>query len=462
MNTYSILTIRLAGLVAIIATFTSVNLTHGAEIKWRHLSSKNGDLPAPHAGKEQTSSIGLDIDKDGTHDFVITERTMAPSVVWYRRGPTGWTKYVIDDQPLHIEAGSCFMDVDGDGDLDIIAGGDWAKNEAWWWENPYPNFDPNVPWKRHLIKNFGATQHHDQIVGDFDGVGKDELVFWNQGANKLYIAKVPDNPREATNWNCIEIFAYNTDGEMQQRGGYPSFKGINEHEGLAKADIDGDGKLDIVAGGRWFKHRGGMRFEPNIIDASYTFSRCAAGQLIKGGRPEVVLVVGDGIAPLIMYEWRNGTWVPKELIPKVEGGHSLAILDVDGDGNLDIFCAEMRLNGTNPESKCYILYGDGKGNFKVTNVTTGLDFHESKMADLDGNGTLDILCKPYGHDTPRLDIFLNEGPAPEAKFSGASFPGPLGLEIYSLRHMLATHVTTTLALVKAMGFDEVEVPGFYK
>jgi len=119
-------------------------------------------------------------------------------------------------------------------------------------------------------------------------------------------------------------------------------------------------------------------------------------------------VVGDGIAPLIMYEWQKGTWVPKVLIDKVDGGHSLAILDVDGDGNLDIFCAEMRLNGTNPESKCYILYGDGKGNFRITNVVTGLEFHESKMADLDGNGTMDILCKPYSHQTPRLDIFLNE------------------------------------------------------
>ena len=434
----------------------------GADPTWRHLSTQNGDLPTPNDGKEQTSSIVLDIDKDGTNDFVITERTRAPSVVWYRRGATGWSRYVIEDQPLHIEAGSCFMDVDGDGALDIIAGGDWASNEVWWWENPYPNFDPKVPWKRHAIKSLGAAKHHDQIVGDFLGTGQDQLVFWNQDAHKLYLATVPEHPREAASWPCTEIYSYNTDREPPQRATYPSWKGVNEHEGLAKADIDGDGKLDIIAGGLWFKHVGGMRFEPHVIDATYAMSRCAAGQLIRGGRPEVVLASGDGAGPLVMYQWQRETWAPKVLLPRVESGHSLAILDVDGDGNLDIFCAEMRLNGGNPESKCYILYGDGKGNFRTTVVATGLDFHESKMADLDGNGALDILCKPYNYQTPRLDIFLNEGPAPQPRFPGASFTGPLGLDLYSLRAVLATNVTAGLALAKALGFDEVEVPELHR
>ena len=52
---------------------------------WLHLSSYKGDLAPPNSGKEQTSATVFDIDKDGLNDFVITERTAAPSVVWYRR-----------------------------------------------------------------------------------------------------------------------------------------------------------------------------------------------------------------------------------------------------------------------------------------------------------------------------------------------------------------------------------------
>src|SRR2546426_11695736 len=87
-----------------------------------------------------------------------------------------------------------------DGDLDIIAGADYSDNRVWWWENPYPNFDPHVPWKRHVIKDSGKGQHHDLMVGDFDGDGKPELVFWNQGALKLYLAQFPAHPKDTEPW----------------------------------------------------------------------------------------------------------------------------------------------------------------------------------------------------------------------------------------------------------------------
>lgn len=381
---------------------------------WRHLSAKRGELPLPCKGKQQTASAVFDVDKDGVADFVIAERTAAPAVVWYRRVKSTWQRYVLEPSALRIEAGATFGDVDGDGDLDFIAGGDAKSNEVWWWENPHPHHNPERGWRRRIVKASGAAKHHDLLFGDFDSDGRADLVFWNQGDNRLVLARVPADPTADREWPMTTIYSYSTDSEQQQRATAPSWKRVNEHEGLAAADIDGDGRPDLVGGGLWFKHAGGDRFIPNTVDAGYHFSRVAVGQLIAGGRPEIVLVAGDGVGPLVLYEWVKGTWRPRTLIERVENGHSLAVADINGDGNLDVFCAEMRLDGGNPDAKTWVLLGDGRGDFRETVIARGFDNHESRVADLDGDGLLDILGKPYNHNTPDLNIWLNVSGMPRA------------------------------------------------
>jgi hypothetical protein len=378
------------------------------QIRWEHISSATGAIEVPNKGRQQTSAAVADFDNDGINDFCITERTSAPSVVWYQRTENGWKKHIVEDAICFIEAGTVAFDVDNDGDMDIIAGGESKTNNVWWWENPYPDFSKPA-WPRYLIRNSGGNKVHDQITGDFDGNGKADLVFWAQGDQTLYFARIPEDPYEQANWKLLPIYKYFGDSQMEQHGTYPSWKGTNEHEGLAKADIDGDGIQDIVGGGFWFKYLGEDKFSYNIVDAAYTFSRSAAGQLVSDGRPEIILVVGDGVAPMFMYEYQKNTWIKKEIVPKVTNGHSLAIIDFDGDGNNDIWYAEMTLGG-NKEAVNRILFGDGKGNFKRDLIISrGIDLHDSEIADLDGDGDLDILGKPYDGDAPRIDIWLQNG-----------------------------------------------------
>jgi hypothetical protein len=328
--------------------------------------------------------------------------------VWYQRIENGWKRRIVEDAICFIEAGTIALDVDRDGDMDIVAGGESKTNQVWWWENPYPDFSKPA-WPRYLIRNSGGNKVHDQIAGDFDGDGQQDLVFWAQGDQTLYFTRLPDDPYELKNWKLIPVYKYFSDSQMEQHGSYPAWKGTNEHEGLAKEDIDGDGISDIIGGGLWFKYIGNDKFSFNEIDAAYTFSRSAAGQLIKGGRPEIVFVVGDGIAPMYMYEYRNNTWMPKMIVPEVHNGHTLSLIDFDRDGNLDIWYAEMTLNGyTDAVSK--ILFGDGNGNFpREMIISKGIDLHDSEIIDLDGDGDLDILGKPYNGGAPRLDIWLQNG-----------------------------------------------------
>lgn len=384
--------------------------------EWTHLSSEKGDLPNTAGGAQQTASLLADVDNDQVPEFFITDRSVQNSVIMYKRQGNTWQKFVVESENLRIEAGSAATDIDGDGDTDIVFAGESQSNEVWWWENPYPNFDPNQPWIRYTIKKSGANKHHDQLFGDFDGDGEQELVFWNQGANTLFMAEIPDNPKSQKEWDYQPIYQYHNDSQMEPLvgiGGYPGWSSVNEHEGLAKTDIDGDGLEDIVGGGRWFKFQDG-KFQENIIDARYTFSRSVAGQLIEGGRPEIVLVVGDGIGPMYLYQWiekrdsGHGTWQPTMILPEVDNGHTLDILDFNQDGHLDIFTAEMRFGEGNPDSEIRILLGDGKGKFRKLVVAEGMGVHEGRIADLDGDGDYDVLAKPYSWEAPRIDLFINQ------------------------------------------------------
>ncbi len=224
-----VLSLALAATLAISPAFAQPTVS----ADWLHLSSASGDLPVPGASAEQTASLVLDIDRDGIDDFVIGARAKAPSMVWFRRRGAGWERYVIDPDRLPIEAGGAVYDIDGDGDPDIVMGEDASGNKVYWWENPYPRFEPAAPWPRHVIKASGANKHHDQIFADLDGDGRAELAFWNQHARRLLLAKIPADPRSSGPWPLQTIFETPSVG----------------FEGLASADIDGDGRVDLIGGG---------------------------------------------------------------------------------------------------------------------------------------------------------------------------------------------------------------------
>ncbi|MEM7142826.1 MAG: LamG-like jellyroll fold domain-containing protein [Actinomycetota bacterium] len=363
-------------------------------VEWTRLSTDTGDLEQPFGpGSEPTDAQIFDVDGDGVNDFVVTNRASVPSGVWYRRHDTGWDRHVFEPDVLFLEAGGTHHDVDGDGDLDIVVGEDSRGNNIYWWENPSPNHDPDTRWARHVIKDDAHNQHHDIIFGDFDGDGADEFIFWNNHSF-LRIAEIPADPT-AGPWPYTTFFT--TD---------------DKSEGMAVADMNLDGVDDLVAAGRIFTHAGGTSFDVEMVDPAMNFTRAGAGQLIPGGRPEVVHVVGDidlpidGTSYLTMYEWQDGAWVPRQLLPELtQSGHSLTLADFNGDGLLDIFNGEMILAG-NDDAKGLVLYGDGTGDFDVQQISDGFDHHQSLAGDLDGDGDIDILGKPFS-GPPGLDIWLN-------------------------------------------------------
>lgn len=383
----------------------------GSDVQWRKLSSSSGDLPNPGGSTEQTGVLLARLDKRKAPGIVISYRVHDPALVWLRRTTAGWDRYVIDNEFLTLEAGGAAYDVDGDGDLDIVFGEDWQGNRMWWWENPYPDFRPDVPWKKHLIKNSGAKQHHDQLFADLKGTGRPQLIFWNQKAKSVFLADIPADPRRAESWPYEVLYSGQAGESVNNAAQYA--------EGLDAVDVDGDGRVDLLAGNSWFKHRGGNRFEP--VRVGTIGGRIRGGKFVRGSKTaQIVIAPGDGSGPLRFYECKGDplkteSWVGRNLLNRdMIHGHTLDIGDVDGDGNLDIFAAEMAKwtknpRVDNPGATAWILYGDGKGGFRRTVLVTGDGWHEGRLADLDGDGHLDVLNKPYSWEAPRVDVWLNVG-----------------------------------------------------
>ncbi len=328
-----------------------------------------------------------DVTGNGRPDVVTAGRVGSEGLWLLTAGddPTRpWSAHLMDDAYERLEAGGFLYDIDGDGRLDFIGGGDWKGRELCWWRQPD---DATQRWQRRVIIEMPAGQSHDQCVTDLDGDGRPELYFWNQGGEgHLFVVPVPDDPTVSP-WPNVQVL----------------LRGVKE-EGFGVADIDGDGRPELIAGQHWFKPDGRGGYARFTYAEGFVSPRVAAGDFDGDGQLEIALAEGDasfkaktfGRVAILKHDGNpTRPWKPTLLHDQLEDPHTLIAADFDGDGRTDLLVGELGdPNGRHKHPPTLRLYQQRDGQLVEHIIDdSGIGTHEGKLAVIDG--TAGVVGKPY-------------------------------------------------------------------
>ena len=227
-----------------------------------------------------------DIDRDGKPDVVMMgdERTRLNALCWYSipkdvRQP--WTRHPIGP-PVHgAITPNGVTDLDGDGDLDVVRADTWFENADGKGDRWIAH--PNIPMGRK--GPFGICVRC--AVADLDGDGKLEIVIADADITDSKVVVLKNADGKGGRWDKISLPQSFTYGSLHA---------------LAVADLNGDGKPDIISNEQ--------------------------EELLPAGRENPRWIVWENLGGL---KFREHVILDTKL-----GGHELQVGDVDRDGDIDI------------------------------------------------------------------------------------------------------------------------------
>lgn len=324
-----------------------------------------------------------DVDSDGHSDVVSGPFWYAGPEFRHRIAYANPKTFAIAGYSEHFF--SFARDFNGDGHVDLLVI-PIPGRPAHWFENPGSASvrTNSARWRKHLVLN--EVGNESPVLIDLTGDGRDELVCCHGGA----LGYATPDPVEPTKpWSFVAISDQRTFGAFTH--------------GLGVGDVNMDGRLDVLEARGWWEHPPDAA-SPFVFHP-YPFAQSGGSQMFAydfdgDGDNDVVSVQNAHAHGLTWFERRGKdradiTFIPHPILTDkwsenaygltISQMHSLALVDMDGDGVKDLVTGKRYWahGGGDPGSReLPVLYW-----FRTVRTPVGVEFQPHLISDHCGVGT---------------------------------------------------------------------------